>query len=112
MEQETSEFGKGFIYNLMLFTKHFQNRHDYNDQHDKQWLYGAADHLFEMDVPERFKGTEIEKLATKLRTKVLERRLELNSPKEEMLDLFEDIENPCLLIDKELGAEPVKATWN
>jgi hypothetical protein len=49
----TSKFGKGFVVNLILLAKHLGLPPD-------QAFFGAADHLDEMVLPERFRGTEVE----------------------------------------------------
>ena len=57
-----SEFGKGFIYNLILFAKHF-DRAGLEIECNKEvklsegrslslWINGVSDHLFELVIPE------------------------------------------------------------
>jgi hypothetical protein len=49
----TSKFGKGFVVNLILLAKHFGLPPD-------QAFFGAADHLDEMVLPEKFRRTGVE----------------------------------------------------
>ena len=56
----TSEFGRGFVVNLMLLAKHF-------GLPPERAFYGASDHLDDLILPEEFRGTEIEVLAERLR---------------------------------------------
>lgn len=126
MEKETSEFGKGFVYNLVLFAKHYEKfrkcmeSNDLNAKerpdlwkkgHDDMWFNGAGDHFIELEVPEQFKGTEIGKLALELQDEAIERRLAATT-KEEFLNFFKRLEHLCRLIDEALGIEPVEASWN
>jgi hypothetical protein len=59
-----SQFGRGFITNLVLLAKHF------GLPPDEAWG-GAADHLTEMMLPDRFRGTPVEDLTVALRKRVL-----------------------------------------
>ena len=47
-----SEFGKGFTYCIGLFLAHVE-RETNNDEY-QLWFNGAADHLFELEIPESF----------------------------------------------------------
>lgn len=59
-----SEFGRGFIINLMLLSRHF-------GLPPEKAFYGAADHLTDLVVPEQFRGTEIDELIERLRKMVI-----------------------------------------
>lgn len=59
-----SQFGRGFITNIMLISKHFAL------PPEQAWS-GVKDHLTEMQVPEQFRGTEIEELVTMLRKNIM-----------------------------------------
>lgn len=59
-----SQFGRGFITNIWLITKHFAL------PPEQAWA-GVKDHLNEMQVPQQYKGTEIEELVTMLRKNVM-----------------------------------------
>lgn len=127
MDKETSEFGKGFIYNLILFSKHWWRHFESfrrakelhetnpdlwpNPNVDDLWFNGAGDHLFELEIPERYKNTEIGKLAEELQTEGLDRRLG-ETTKTQFDDFFERLEKLAVLIDKDLGLEDIKADWS
>jgi len=124
--KEESEFGKGFIYNLVLFAKHFERFKECMDctaelaernpdlwkkGHDNMWFNGAADHFVEFEIPEQYKDTELGKLAQELSNEAWDRRTKITT--QEDFDKFhERLEELCRLIDKSLGIEPVQATWN
>jgi hypothetical protein len=52
MSEYKSEFGKGFTYCIGLFLAHAEK--DLNDDLYNLWFNGAADHLFELEIPESF----------------------------------------------------------
>ncbi|NQS74445.1 MAG: hypothetical protein HQP72_08735, partial [Methanoculleus sp.] len=59
-----SNFGRGFVINLMLLSRHF-------GLPPEKAFFGAADHLTDLIVPEQFRGTEIGELVEDLRKKVI-----------------------------------------
>jgi hypothetical protein len=59
-----SEFGRGFVVNLVLLAKHF-------GLPPEKAFYGASDHLDDLIVPDQFKGTEVEELVERLRKQVI-----------------------------------------
>lgn len=59
-----SQFGRGFITNIMLVSSHFAL------SPEKAWP-GVSDHLLELEVPEMFGGTEVEELVTMLRKNIM-----------------------------------------
>src|SRR5690606_39609190 len=91
-KQKTSDFGKGFIYNLILFAKHWQLNRDLFKEIDglpeeekkkfkaftnekyraQRWFNGASDHFYELEIPKQFKNTLIGKKALELQDKALE----------------------------------------
>lgn len=121
---EESEFGKGFLYNMFLFAKHwwriYSDKKDYKSIGDESrayqmWFYGAADHLAEFEIPKKFEGTEIGNLAKNLSDKGWSFRGMPGGVKptaEDFDQFFADMERLMMLIDKELGVEDVKAQWN
>ncbi len=90
-----SEFGRGFVVNLMLLSKHF-------GLPPERAFYGAADHLDDMIVPDVFRGTEIETLVERLRKQVI-----WHQPgtldKEDAEDVRRLINRIAIAIDKHLG---------
>lgn len=116
-KKKTSEFGAGFVYNLILFAKHYErlNSYDKTGMSDSVglWFNGAGDHFFELEVPKEWEKKKIGKLAKSLQQKVLSYRL-YPSPlsKKHFKEVFEELEELALLIDEELGLEPITADWN
>lgn len=126
MNKTTSEYGKGFIYNLVLFAKHYEafiqsmkindetakeNPYLWEIGKDGSWFNAAGDHFFELEIPKQFKKTELGKLAKELQEEAIERRLG-RTTLEEFNSFFERLEKLCRLIDKELGVKSVEAEWN
>jgi hypothetical protein len=126
-KKETSEFGKGFIYNLVLFAKHWGNlRSDFIRPFEKIkstegraisiWMNGASDHFFELKIPEKWRRRKIGKLAKWLKETALDYghgvRMMDEVSKKEFDEIFSKLEELCILIDKELGVDAIEATWN
>ena len=59
-----SKFGHGFVLNLVLLAKHLGLPPD-------KAFFGAADHLDELVLPDRFRGTEVEQALESFRKAVL-----------------------------------------
>jgi hypothetical protein len=90
-----STFGRGFITPIMLIAKHFAL------PAEQAW-FGAADHLEGLVVPDRFKGTEVDELATLLRKKVVWHQPG-TMDKEDARDVIATLNRLVLVIDRELG---------
>ena len=92
-----SKFGRGFITNLMLISKHF------GLPPEEAW-FGVADHLTEMTLPERFRATPVEDLTSKLRKRIL-----WHQPgtldKEDAAEVVRILGRLVVAIDRELGLE-------
>lgn len=125
-EETTSEFGKGFIYNLILFSKHWwrhQSDLRLNDEMAEKypenwrkgeidmWFNGAADHFYEIEIPNKLKDTEIGRLAQELVDEALDRRF-MKTTQEEFNAYWKKFEKLAMLIDKELGVEPIEAQFH
>lgn len=127
-KKKTSEFGQGFIYNLVLFAEHF-GRVELFERMDKEvsgkkitpigascWFNGASDHLFHIIVPEQFKKTKIGKKVLELQLFALDighgKRMMDSSVNwkdyEKVRTLTKEI---AFLIDKKIGIKPIKAEW-
>ncbi len=114
-----SEFGKGFVYNLILFAKHWMmfsetlKREDLHFGYDL-WFNGASDHFYDLEIPQQFIDTEIGKLAQEIRDTALHlgHGFAEKATKKDYDEIFEKLEKLGMLIDKQLGVEPVKAQWN
>lgn len=90
-----SKFGRGFVTNLVLIAKHF------GLPPEEAW-FGVADHLTEMQIPDRFRGTQVEDLTTKLRKRIL-----WHQPgtldKEDAQEVIRLLGRLVVAIDRELG---------
>jgi len=109
-----SEFGKGFVYNLFLFAKHFE-REVFIDKNNKEyslWFYGAADHFHEFIIPKQFKKTPIGESATQIKEIATKCRYAKNITPKQFTEFYNKCEELMILIDKELGLKPIKADWN
>lgn len=120
-----SEFGKGFIYNLILFSKHHDRiKSDLKCYESigkpflayEMWFYAAADHFFDFEIPPQFKNKLIGKLALKIQNKALNLRLPRKLKKlaigKDFEDIFKDIEKLAMLIDKEFKVKDIKARFS
>lgn len=92
-----SKFGRGYVTNLMLIGRHLCLPAE-------QAFYGLADHLDEMTLPDRFRGTEVEELTTLLRKRILWHQAGTVDHEEypEIRRLFARL---CVAVDRELGIE-------
>jgi len=123
-KKETSDFGDGFIYNLILFAEHFGRIEDEisqaralggrDDMAVMLWCNVASDHLRDIKFPSKFLGTDMEKKFWELRDYVLDRR-GLEKIRLCKIKDFEVIKrmtkNLGLLIDKEFGIKVEKAEY-
>lgn len=75
-----SEFGRGYAYNLGLFLAHSDRIKEYNNMSNgaSLWFNGAADHLFELEIPEIFSPSRKEEIK-KWRDICLKFRLDLSN---------------------------------
>ena len=170
-DENKSEFGKGFVYNLVLFAKHFENSsyerirhahfimsksreerdkilcdnldpsHDYGKDatfwmrffveketpiygSEKKamshllelWANGASDHLYDIEVPERYRGTEVERLTLDLKSRALRMGHGFLLDKtwdydEDLVWLIETTKKIGFLIDEDLGVDPIRGEW-
>lgn len=117
-----SEFGKGFVYNLVLFAKHWAYNIEYRKEQAKTqpdafwyWFNGASDHLYELEIPKQWQKKKIGKLARHIQDTALKLghdfASEHKATEKAYETIFEELEQLCLLIDKELGLKPIKADW-
>ncbi len=115
--EKTSEFGKGFVYPLVLFAMHFgrqfwkksTGQDDYS-----RWINGSSDHLFGFDAP-RKSSTAVKYLSKGLRDMALEwghgDKLCEPMPKKEFEKLSTDLKTLALEIDKWLKVNPIKGDY-
>jgi hypothetical protein len=133
MKKKESKFGKGFIYNLFLFAKHYERLNGYLDCYRKIrerkdigkdlsffsddravsiWFNEAGDHFFEFEIPTSIKKTVMGKKFISLQKKALEFRCG-DVSKKDFDAFFEDLEKLTIIIDKEIfNINCTKATWN
>ena len=92
-----SKFGRGYVTNLMLIGRHLCLPAD-------KAFYGLADHLDEMVLPDRFRGTEVEELTTLLRKRILWHQAG-TVDREEYPEIQRLFARLCVAVDRELGIE-------
>jgi len=132
MGKVTCEFGKGFIYNLILFAKHQWRGFEYLKNYEEiaknsenkemwdekeamfMWFYGASDHLYNLEIPKQFAKTEIGKLAKKIQNNGLHfgHGFKEKPTKKDFIEIFNDLEKLAILIDKKLGIKDIEAEFN
>ena len=96
------EFNNGFITSLMLFTQHktkYEDIHCVGERDDIR-LYGAVDHLFNMEIPEDL-NPKIKERVEKLVTKAFEQRMKYEKNWEIADKIFKEAEDIIAMIDKE-----------
>ena len=91
----TSRFGHGFISNLVLLAKHF-------GLPPEKAFFGAADHLDELVLPDRFRGTEVEQALEGLRKAVLWHQPG-SMDREDYTAVVHALHRLAMVIDRELG---------
>ena len=110
-----SAFGKGFVYNLFLFAKHFE-RDIYVAEGSKKdyglWFNAAADHLSELVIPKQLKGSALYDLINWIKETGQKYHRGYFVTEEEFDEFFEKCEELCRLIDTALDIKPIKADWN
>jgi len=121
-KQKTSEFGKGFVYNLILFAKHWWYLEYMTEIYKKvglenvcvrNWFNGASDHFYELEIPKQWRGKKIGRLAKQLQDDALEwgHGFKIKPTKEDFDKTFKKLEELARLIDKELGVESIEADY-
>lgn len=90
-----SKFGRGFVTNIMLLSKHF-------GLPPEQAFLGASDHLDEFRMPDIFRGTEVEECVEMLRKKVIWHQPGMND-KEDAEDVIRALNRLVVAVDRELG---------
>jgi len=118
--KEKSKYGKGFIYNLILFAKHWYQGISFMKRFGKEmgslnFFNVASDHLFEFKIPEQFRGREIDKLTKQFQDFCLELghgSKMWETTERDFEKAFEMLEELAQLIDKELGINDIEAEWN
>ena len=123
-----SEFGKGFVYNLFLFAKHWEGLDRKIELYKKMaekdpelftepdavslWFNGAGDHFFGLVIPKQWEKEAIGKLATKVQSKALLWRMGEFGGLKEAQEFMSDCEKLMRMIDNKLGVKTSKAEYN
>ena len=126
---QKSEFGKGLTYCLGLFLCHSERDYVVRDgfaktKEDKEcleiitrpamWFYGAADHLFGLQIPETL-SESLQKRLRKFRAKVLSQRLPMdpkdNATEKDKAWAIQEAKDLLRLIDKFHGVKTQKGSW-
>ena len=109
MDEETdSEFGKGCVYCLGLFLAH-ESMKTSNPWH---WFNGASDHLYELEIPDSF-PVELKDRIELFTHKALEwgHGYERNGTEEDKRWALREAKDILMEIDKYLGIQVIKGTW-
>lgn len=129
-----SEFGKGFIYCLINFAKHFDKAYEMIEQYQKLreehgfkkntyseegalslWINGASDHLYELVIPEQI-PEELKKKVIKLQDTALDyghgNKMLTDMSKDKYNELRELLNEIALGIDNWLKVDTEKAGWD
>lgn len=109
-----TDYGKGFIYNLILFAKHYGSILYYKHILPETiayevWFNGATDHLKELEIPKVWKRKKIGKLAKQFTEKCFKLCNEITPTTKDFMEVFKLLEELAFLVDKELGLKPIKA---
>lgn len=126
MEKEESEFGKGYSYCLGLFLAHewklFQMEMKENATSESvsssynrasTWFNGAADHLFDLQIPEKLPAEKRKQIAD-FQSRCLQFRLCMNGEKCEWSDAHAALDEAKDLLrewDDFNGIETIKGGW-
>lgn len=103
-----SEFGMGLCYCLGLFLAHAERKVDTGED-TSLWFNGAADHLFEMQIPLEL-PVRLAKRLEKFQSECLSFRLERAS-KTEKSDAIQEAKDLLRAIDKLHGVPTIKGCW-
>lgn len=115
-----SEFGKGFVYNMILFAKHWGTLEGDIASYSKVgldakravalWFYGASDHIQGFTSPENLNSGLLED--TKAWAEhVWSHRMEHEVTEKEFDAVFEDLERIARAIDETLGVTAEEAEY-
>jgi len=98
-----SEFGKGFVYCIGLFLSHAGKKFT------TYWFNAAADHLFELQIPDI--NEEMKNKILTWQEKCLKLRLE-DCCEKDMNWAIEEAKTILLEYDKICGTTAIKARWD
>jgi hypothetical protein len=122
--KKEGEFGKGFIYNLILFAKHWGKAEGILRSYKRReisekrayliWFTAASDHFCELDIPNQWRNKKIGIVAEWLKNRSLHLGHDFReeATQKDFEKVFEKLEELAMLIDKELGVKTIKASRN
>jgi len=112
MEEENELFGKGFIYCLVNFAKHFDKV--FYDHNYSLFVGGATDHLEGLIVPENLPESTKKKVATLKGLCIHLKAREFDEPilKDDYDNLRNLLNEIALEIDEWLGIQPKAAKYD
>jgi hypothetical protein len=106
---ENSEFGKGFVYCIGLFLCHAERDKKFFGKDYSLWFNSAADHLFELIIPENI-SDEFKLKIKNWQNKCLEFRLN-EASKEDFLSAIKTAKEILFEYDLFLGNCAVVGDW-
>jgi len=107
---ETSEFGRGFTYNIALFLMH---RDRIMDVSVHIWFSGSSDHLVKLQIPQHYPEAFKKRIAA-FRYKCLELAQFRSPPYATMEDAewaIKEAKEILIVVDSGLGVEVCKGGW-
>ena len=107
---ETSEFGRGFTYNIALFLMH---RDRIMDVSVHIWFSGSSDHLVELQIPQHYPEAFKKRIAA-FRYKCLElahSRFTSYPTMEDAEWVIKEAKEILIVVDSGLGVEVCKGGW-
>lgn len=118
-----SEFGKGLTYCLGLFLAHAERVKEMRQVYAKistedqniwaeMWFNGAADHLFDLVIPDQLSPNLKDRLST-FQSKCLHWRmaLENRATGDDVTWAIQEAKNLLRLIDQQYGIEVIQGQW-
>jgi hypothetical protein len=105
-----SEFGTGYAYCLGLFLAHAERDIGPNKSRAGLALYGAADHIFELQIPEALSEEQKNK-AEAFKDLVLTQRLDLDIPVKKWMALLQTAKDLLLEWDIICGIKAEKGDY-
>ena len=90
-----NQFGHGFVTTLILIAQHFALP-------PEQAWHGVQDHVTGLELPEKYRGTEIEEITTLLRKKVIWHQAGTRD-REDAGEVISTLHRLVVAIDADLG---------
>lgn len=126
-EKQESEFGAGLIYPIGLFLMHAErktisdaaiSKKIYGDNWENKewsmWWYCAADHLFELEIPD-FLPESLQQKIRGLQSVAMTYRLPMDGDKpdnkEKAHEAMKMAKEILFEADKLIGVKPIKGSW-